>query len=160
VSATRFLLLFTALLGAAVPPRANFVLITINSPPGVAVRAIWRPHVGAVGGPGAQQASVRTMFGVPNSADSAKRWRDPAARDTFAVRTPAQFDVDMNGGPIWIEVDGSDSVFVDAQLFPLGSSGASGWGRSFSVSADGNTVTLDRVRTGRASPAPSSRPHA
>lgn len=123
--------------------RANFVQITVTAPSATPLRAIWRPYVAAVGGSGAQQRALQAMFHVPNPADSAKRWRDPDARDTVSVKTPTTFNVDMNGGPIVIEVTGGDSVFVAAELMQQRGT-ASSWGRAFVVSADGRTVSVER----------------
>jgi len=127
---------------ASVP--ANFVRIQVTAPEGATVRAIWRPLVGAVGGPGSQQAAIRGVLEQRSPADSMRRWRDPQARDTFVVKTPASFEVDMNGGPITIEVVGIDSVRVDAWQVPSSPPGVTAWGRKFEISSDGSGPRVKR----------------
>ncbi len=124
--------------------QANFVRIEVTAPQGATVRAIWKPFVGAVGGPGSQQAAILTTRQKAVHPDSMRRWRDPEARDTFVVKTPASFEVDMSGGPITIEVVGKDSVHVDAWQVPSSPPGVTAWGRKFEISSNGNGPRVKR----------------
>jgi len=124
--------------------QANFVRIEVTAPASATVRAVWKPYVGAVGGPGSQQAAIRRMMAQPIPPDSLRRWRDPLARDTVVVKTPASFEVDMNGGPITIEVVGHDSVHVDAWQVPGSPPGVTAWGRAFEVSSEGHGPSVTR----------------
>lgn len=139
-----FLAVGTGLAAPAASVPANFVRIQVTAPEGATVRAIWRPLVGAVGGPGSQQAAIRGVLEQRSPADSIRRWRDPLARDTFVVKTPASFEVDMNGGPITIEVVGIDSVRVDARQVPNSPPGVTAWGRKFEISSDGSSPRVKR----------------
>lgn len=144
----RLLLLLALSAGSAATQSvvpANFVRIRVAEPRGATVRAIWRPYVGAVGGPGAQQERIRSMFEHTNSPDSIRRWRDPAARDTFVVKTPTSFEVDMNGGPITIEVVGADSVRLEAWQVSDGPPGVRAWGSKFEISSEGQGPHVKRT---------------
>ena len=71
---------------------------------------------------------------------------DLSVRDTIVVRTPADFVIDMTGGPAFIEALGTDSIRVQAQLLPARGAIVARWGRRLVVTADGvqPSVELDK----------------
>ena len=130
----------------ASPRRANFLHVTVTASRPTDARAVWRPYAGAVGAEiNAQQDRLLSRRAITHP-DSVRRWADPAARDTVPLRTPTEFVVDMTGGPVVVEVVGTDSVRIEAQLTPARGPVVSGWGRAFSISSDGLSPSLERWR--------------
>jgi hypothetical protein len=140
-------LLATAATAAHAPRRANFVHISITASSTASVRAIWRPYAGAVGSTGQeQQDALQRRRQFRNVPDSVRHWEDPAARDTIVLKTPTEVVVDMNGGPIVIELTAGDSVHVEAQLTPARGPVVASWGRAFIIESDGRTPYVERRR--------------
>ena len=127
------------------PLLANWVHVAVTAPRPVPIRAIWRPHAGGRTFE-EQQGAVRAAWALPGAADSARRWRDPSARDTIGAGTPAEFVIDMGGGPVVFEAMGEDSIHVEVQLRPARSQIVSAWGRALRVESDGMTPRIWVVR--------------
>ena len=81
-----------------------------------------------------------------SNPDSVRHWRDPAARDTIAMKTPTEFVVDMTGGPIVVESLGQDSVHVETQLTPRRGPIVAVWGHKLIIDSDGLAPRVDRRR--------------
>ena len=114
-------------------PQANFLHVVVTATHPVTIHAIWRPFAGAVGADGEnQQAALRTR-----GPEGLRRSLDLSVRDTIVVRTPADFVIDMTGGPASIEALGADSIRVQAQLLPARGAIVARWGRQLVVTADG-----------------------
>jgi hypothetical protein len=127
-------------------PRANFLVIEVNSAAPVTVRAIWRPFAGSFSFE-EQQARIRAIRGT-TQPDSVRRWNDPGALDTVVAKSPTAFVVDMTAGPVVIETTG-DSIRVDAQLTPRRGQLVSAWGKRLVVESDGITPSVTRAPAGR-----------
>ncbi len=106
--------------------------------------AMWRPRAGVIGTTvdDQQRPLQRNPLGVQPPADSLRRWRDLDARDAVNVSTPAEFVVDMNNGPVRIEVLDADSVDVETQLAPARGPLVRARGRTFVIEADGLRPTI------------------
>ena len=143
--------LYVGLLLAAVAPlastyRANFLRVRVTAASAAAVRAIWRPYAGAVSSRGEDQQAALGARRRITHPDSARRWRDPAARDTVTVWTPAEFIVDMAAGPVVVEAVGRDSVRVEAHLSPRRGRAVAAWGQALRIESDGITPRVRRRR--------------
>ncbi len=123
--------------------RANMLHIRVNATHTTQLRAIWHPRAGVIGtSVDDQQRPLLNARDVRPPADSLRRWRDPLARDTINTSTPVEFVVDMNNGPVRIEVVNGDSVDVEVQLAPERGPLLRARGQTFIVDADGRTPTI------------------
>lgn len=123
--------------------RANMLHIRVNAPHTVHVRAIWHAGSGVRGATVAeQQRRFYNPLTVRPPADSLRRWHDPLARDTVNAPAPVQFVVDMNDGPVWLEVVDTGTVEVEAQLAPARGPLAQARGHALIIEANGRAPTV------------------
>ena len=134
---------FLALHPLRPPVRANMLHIRVSAPHATRLRAIWHAGSGVKGATVAeQQRRFLNPLGGRPPADSLRRWNDPGARDTVNASTPVQFVVDMNDGPVRLEVLGGETVEVEAQLSPARGPLARARGHAFIIEADGHAPTV------------------
>jgi hypothetical protein len=124
------------------PARANMLHIRVTAPNATPLRAIWHPRAGVIGTTVDDQQRPLLYPLVRPPVDSLRRWRDPLARDTVRASTPVEFVVDMNQGPVRIEVVNADTVEVEAQLAPGRGPIVRGRGRAFNVEADAREPSI------------------
>jgi hypothetical protein len=123
--------------------RANMLHIRVSAPHPTRLRAIWHAGSGVRGATVAeQQRRFLDPLGGRPPVDSLRRWHDSVARDTVNVSTPVQFVVDMNDGPVRLEVPGGETVEVEAQLSPARGPLARARGHAFIIEADGRAPTV------------------
>ncbi len=125
------------------PMRANMLHVRVSGPHGTPLRAVWPARAGVIGTTvDDQQRPLLNPLGLPIPPDSLRRWRDPLARDTVRATAPVEFVIDMNSGPIRIEVLSADTVDVEAQLAPGRGPIVRARGRTFVVEADGRAPSI------------------
>lgn len=136
-------LLLLALAPLRVPARANMLHIRVTAAHVATLRAIWHPRAGVIGTTVEdQQRPLLNPLGVRPPADSLRRWRDAAARDSVTASTPVEFVVDMSHGPVRIEVISPDTVEIEAQLAPGRGPIMRLRGRAFDLEADGREPSI------------------